>query len=217
MASDPYNPTSDYHPESTVPLPALYRWPPEPLAALRYLVFGMLFPWGYVYIGLAFVSWHYLVVVPEHQDSLRQLFSETHRRYTRWVNHKKEWRGHLWQERFHSFVMNQYHLDCAVRYVELNPVRAHLCSTAQSWPWSSARAHLHQQDNALVSVRPMLDRFPDWQAYLSDTPNERDIDSLRVHTRTGRPSARNSFLNQIESLVGRPLRKQKPGRKPRYK
>ena len=69
MASEPYNPTSDYQPESTVPLPALYRWPPEPLAALRYLVLGMLFPWGYIYIALAFVSWYYLTPALETMAS----------------------------------------------------------------------------------------------------------------------------------------------------
>jgi sterol desaturase/sphingolipid hydroxylase (fatty acid hydroxylase superfamily) len=60
MAATPYNPTGEYQPESTLALPALFRWPPRPLAALRYLCFGMLYPWGYLFIGLAFFSWYYL-------------------------------------------------------------------------------------------------------------------------------------------------------------
>lgn len=58
MVATPYNPTGEYQPESTLVLPALFAWPPRPLAALRYLLFGMLFPWGYLYTGMAFVSWH---------------------------------------------------------------------------------------------------------------------------------------------------------------
>jgi sterol desaturase/sphingolipid hydroxylase (fatty acid hydroxylase superfamily) len=60
MAATAYNPTGEYQPESTIGLPVLYAWPPRPLKALRYLLFDMLFPWGHLYIGLAFVSWYYL-------------------------------------------------------------------------------------------------------------------------------------------------------------
>ena len=60
MATEPYNPTGDYQPESTIDLPVLFAWPPRPLAAFRYVFFDMLFPWGYLYIAMAFVSWFYL-------------------------------------------------------------------------------------------------------------------------------------------------------------
>ena len=60
MAATPYNPTGEYQPESTKGLPALYAWPPRPLAALKYLFFDMLFPWGHLYIGMAFIAWYYL-------------------------------------------------------------------------------------------------------------------------------------------------------------
>lgn len=155
----------------------------------------------------------HFVVVPEHADSLRLFFSEAHRRYTRRINTRNNWRGHLWQERFHSFVMDQNHLDCAVRYVELNPLRSKLCAAAEGWHWSSAGAHLLGRDNGLVSVEPMLARFSDWRTYLAESLTKREIDSLRKHTRTGRPSPDDGFVEIIEALVGRSLRKKKPGRK----
>ena len=65
----------------------------------------------------------HLVVVPERDDSLAKLFRDVHRRYTRRINKREGWCGHLWQERFHSFPMDEAHLLSAVRYVELNPVR----------------------------------------------------------------------------------------------
>src|SRR5210317_374899 len=67
------------------------------------------------------------VIVPGKEDSLAALFSDAHRRYTRRINFREGWRGHLWQERFHSFVMDERHLNATVRYVELNPVAAGLC------------------------------------------------------------------------------------------
>jgi putative transposase len=71
------------------------------------------------------------VIVPSRQDSLAALFSAAHRRYTRHINFREDWRGHLWQERFHSFVMDERYLMATVRYVELNPVRAGLCEQPQ--------------------------------------------------------------------------------------
>ena len=76
----------------------------------------------------------HLVVVPEREDSLAQLFRFTHLRYTRRINVREEWRGHLWQERFHSCVLDEHHLLATVRYVELNPVRAGLCAAPMDWP-----------------------------------------------------------------------------------
>ena len=46
--------------------------------------------------------------------------------YTRHVNFREGWRGHLWQKRFASFVMDHDHLLTAKRYIELNPVKAGL-------------------------------------------------------------------------------------------
>ena len=60
MAASPYNPAGDYQPDSTIATPPLYLWPPQPMAALKWLFFGMLFPWGHLFIGLAFVSWYLL-------------------------------------------------------------------------------------------------------------------------------------------------------------
>jgi putative transposase len=70
----------------------------------------------------------HLIMVPADEFGLRDALGEAHRRYTRMINFRDGWRGHLWQERFHSFVMDEQHLLAAVRYVERNPVRARLCA-----------------------------------------------------------------------------------------
>ncbi len=101
--------------------------------------------------ALDFLAWclmsnhAHFVVVPQQQRSLAGAFAEAHRRYTRMVNFREGWRGHLWQERFHSYPMNERHLLAAVRYVEMNPVRAGLVERPEDWEWSSARYHLEQK------------------------------------------------------------------------
>jgi putative transposase len=151
------------------------------------------------------------VIVPGKEDSLAALFSDAHRRYTRHINFREGWRGHLWQERFHSFVMDERYLMATVRYIELNPVRAGLCRKPQDWPWSSARAHLAGKNDALVSVQPMLARVDDWSAYLERETDQKTADAIRKHTRTGRPTGSDRFLTQLESMTGRTIRKRKPG------
>ena len=57
----------------------------------------------------------HLVMVPSQEDGLRAALGETHRHYTRHINFRHKWRGHLWQERFHSFLMDENYLLATVR------------------------------------------------------------------------------------------------------
>ena len=74
----------------------------------------------------------HLIVVPRTADGLRRGIGEAHRRYSRRINFRQGWRGHLWQARFASFVMDEPHLIAAARYVERNPVRARLRKSGDS-------------------------------------------------------------------------------------
>ena len=106
----------------------------------------------------------HLVAVPENEHSLARAVGETHRRYTVRVNQREDWRGYLWQGRFSSFPLDEQYLHVAVRYVELNPVRAKLAREPWEYPWSSAKAHIRGKDDLLVRVKPMLDRVTNCRA-----------------------------------------------------
>ncbi len=156
----------------------------------------------------------HLIAVPESEPGLRQAIGEAHRRYTRRVNFRERWRGHLWQGRFASFVMDEPYLLAAARYVELNPVRAKLVRRAEQFPWSSARAHVRGQDDVLVKVAPLLSLNSDWPAFLNTAMSEDELTRLRGHERTGRPLGDERFLRRLEKRLGRVLRRLKPGPKP---
>src|SRR5207245_711623 len=89
----------------------------------------------------------HLIAVPQSADGLRAGIGEAHRRYSRRINFREGWRGHLWQGRFASFVMDEDYLLAAARYVERNPVRARMVTSAGQYRWSSASAHLKGQDD----------------------------------------------------------------------
>ena len=154
----------------------------------------------------------HLVLVPSHEDGLRAALGETHRRYTRHVNLREDWRGHLWQERFHSFAMDENHLLACARFVELNPVRARLVQRPGDWRWSSARAHLAGKDDGVVSVAPMLERAPAWATFLDGGISDQEIETFLGHERTGHPLGSGGFLETVARITGRAVKPRKPGR-----
>ena len=66
------------------------------------------------------------IIVPGTEDSLARLFRRVHGRYAQYLNARRQRNGHLWQNRFYSCPLGETHLWTALRYVELNPVRAGL-------------------------------------------------------------------------------------------
>jgi len=84
---------------------------------------------------------------------------------------------------------------------------------AEEYAWSSAKAHLRREDDILVKVNPLLDINPDWSDLLLSQSSEEDYEILRRHERSGRPLGSESFLDRLENLTSRILKKQKPGPK----
>jgi len=107
----------------------------------------------------------HLIAVPESEDGLRRAIGEAHRRYTKYINFREGWKGHLWQGRFASFPMDEQYLLASARYVELNPVRAKLVKRAEEYPWSSAAAHLNGENDILVNVEAMSAMVGDWKEF----------------------------------------------------
>ena len=155
------------------------------------------------------------VVVPREVDALSSFFAALHRRYARRTNAIHEWRGHLWQERFYSVVMNEAHTYAAMRYVELNPVRAGLVELPHAWPWSSARANLGLEDDPLINMENAKTLVSNWRDYLGEGSSDDELDALRLQTRTGRPEGDDIFISQLEAETGRPIHKMKSGRRPK--
>jgi putative transposase len=53
--------------------------------------------------------------------------------------------GHVWQGRYKSFIVKEDNcLLTVARYIEGNPVRARLVTSAKEWPWSSHRERCDQ-------------------------------------------------------------------------
>ena len=156
----------------------------------------------------------HIIAVPSDEDGLRRAFADTHRRYTGFINARMRATGHLWQGRFGAVAMDEAHLANAVRYVSLNPVRARLVTRAQDWMWSSVAAHLSGEDDGLVSVAPVLDRYGKFADFLGeDAGDDTAWRRLRMSETSGRPLGEDAWLQEIEQKTGRTIRPQKRGPK----
>jgi putative transposase len=154
----------------------------------------------------------HFIAVPQTEDSLKRGIGEAHRRYTRHVNFRENWRGHLWQGRFASYLMDEKYLLAATRYVELNPVRAKIVADAAEYPWSSAGAHIRGIDDGFVSVAPLLTLVDDWRSFLAGGLSEDEHETMRKHERTGRPLGNNVFIEEMEGKLGKTFTPKKGGR-----
>ena len=154
----------------------------------------------------------HLIAVPKTKDGLNLAIGEAHRRYTRRINFREGWRGHLWQGRFSSFILDESYLLACARYVELNPVRAGLAKKPEAWRWSSASAHAKRKDDILARTKPLLARVKlPWKKFLSVDAQESDMELFRKHERTGRPIGDDAFIERLERLLDRRLKPEKPG------
>jgi len=154
----------------------------------------------------------HLIAVPHNEEGLARAIGEAHRRYTRRINERENWRGHLWQERFASYAMDENYLLMAARYIEMNPVAAKLVIRPEQFRWSSARAHLEGKNDKLVKVEPLVERVGDWKKFLALSSAE-ELDLMKRHEKTGRPLGGPGFIEGLEQVLGRELRPQKPGPK----
>ena len=167
--------------------------------------------WGYCLMP----NHVHLIAVPPDEEALTRAISEVHRRYTRHVNFKQGWRGHLWQGRFASYVLGEHYLLACIRYIEMNPVKAGMVQHPAQWQWSSARAHIDRRHDGVVNAAALLDMVEgDWAQFLAQELPDSTTTMLRKHERTGRPLGDPAFLDRVETLLGRSLQPKRRGRPP---
>jgi putative transposase len=159
----------------------------------------------------------HVVAVPEQPYSLAQGIGRTNLIYTQRVNLKYRRTGRLWQNRFFSTpVDSDEYLWAVCRYVENNPVRAHLVQHAWNYPWSSARHHVKSTPDPLIEESSWLDpsQREEYRSYLAErSNNQEELDRIRQTVQTGRPFGTPTFIAKLERRLGRILRPAKRGPK----
>lgn len=163
----------------------------------------------------------HLLVTPQVSGAASRMMQAVGRRYVRALNHRWKRTGTLWEGRFKSVLVDSgdYVLAC-YRYIELNPVRAHMVAQASDYPWSSHAANAGQADDGLVQPHPAYlalaahadlrrARYREW---LAEGSGREETDDIRRHTAQQSCWGSDGFRREIEARTGRCLQPKRPGR-----
>lgn len=162
---------------------------------------------GTAIIGYCLMPNHvHLILTPSDEAGLAKAVGQTHFEYSHYWNKRQGERGHLWQARFYSCPLETRHLWNALRYVEQNPVRAHLVEKPWQWRWSSAGSSCCVAPEWLLRDRQHWERdwtARSWMEFL-ERSNQQFEANLRSATYHGRPLLTAGTATEQESLVAGP-------------
>jgi putative transposase len=159
----------------------------------------------------------HLIGVPAGEDALADVIGTAHGQYATLFNARHAMEGHLWHSRYFSCVLDESHFWNAIRYVELNPVRAGLVWRAEDYPWSSAPFHCGRARSRLLSKLAAPQGNANWSAWLAERGDSQFDGYLRRRTLSGLPCGSSGFVHKIELQVGRLLEPGRRGRPPKRK
>jgi putative transposase len=147
--------------------------------------------------------WH-LVVWPARSGELTT--------YLQWltVTHVRRWHAHhhtvgtgaIYQGRFKSFPIQEGdHLLTVCRYVERNPLRAHLVPRAEDWRWSSLWHRVHQTQVSWLSAWPA--GVPTgWTEVVNRPETMAELEALRRSVGRGAPYGEAEWQRQTATVLG---------------
>ncbi len=126
---------------------------------------------------------HYHVVIEIAEGNLSKGMRQLNGVYTQAFNRRHNRVGHIFQGRYKAILVEKeaYLLEL-VRYVVLNPMRAHMIKNIDNWPWSSYLATTGKRD------------APEWL----------EVDWLLSHFGKQRKKAREKYTDFVRAGIGLP-------------
>ncbi len=164
--------------------------------------------WAYCLMSNHF----HLLITPDNSDGLGKCLHGVTFRYAQYFNKKYGHCGRLWQNRYFSCPVDKdEYLWSAVKYIEMNPVRAKIVRKPEEWRWSSAQEHITgKTDNNIKLHKWLTDRErEDYAKIVLESSME---EKIRKATSTGRPLCGEKFFDKLEEILKRDLKIKKAGR-----
>lgn len=159
----------------------------------------------------------HLVLVPQSADALHRVLKPLHMQHAQRINRTHGWKGHVWQGRYFSSPLDETYLWAAIRYVELNPIRAGMVRRAEQYPWSSAAGHCGATHDPVITTAESWTRrcraIGDWSHWLASGDDQACADILRRRADKGLPCGSVEFVAELERATGRDLTERPRGRR----
>ena len=99
------------------------------------------------------------------------------------------------------FPSSKTSIFTVLRYIELNPVGAHLVARAEDWGWSSARTWRESVRGPRVEAGPVA-RPESWVEWVNGAMEETDIQRIRQSVNRGAPFGSVSWTTATAALLG---------------
>ena len=163
----------------------------------------------------------HLLVTPGRERSLPLMMQAMGRNYVQRLNVRYRRTGTLWEGRYKaSLVQDSNYLLTCQRYIELNPVRAHMVAAPGEYPHSSYAHHAAGSDDTLITahscylelaVDPSA-RQKAYRALFHNVLDEKLLARIRRSTNACGVIGDHRFKEQIEAMLGRAVPTGKRGR-----
>ncbi len=154
----------------------------------------------------------HLLATPPEIGALALLMQKLGRSYVGQFNARHQRTGTLWEGRYKASLVDSqnYVLHCH-RYIELNPVRAHMTDDPATYPWSSCADHCGLRQDAVLSPHPEYialattpqARAATYRQLLHETLSDDDLKAIRAHLQQQRALGRDAFRAMVEAKTRR--------------
>lgn len=163
-------------------------------------------------------------MTPPAPGVIARVIQSLGRRYVRYINDRYHRTGTLWEGRYKSSLVDSedYLLRC-YRYIELNPVRAHMVADPLDYPWSSHKHNASGEPNTLIhphsSYTSLADtpasRCDTYRKLVMETVDPAETQAIRLHLQRGYALGSKRFQQSIEILLKRKAGPARVGRPPK--
>lgn len=163
----------------------------------------------------------HLLLTASSVDGCGVLMKHLGQLHTQYVNKNYCRTGSLWEGRFRScLVQSEGYLLTCYRYIELNPVRAHLASHPGEYPWSSYAANAEGEESDLLTPHPEyvrlgntnVERTRRYQEIVEEVEDVQRLDEIRAATNGNFALGDKRFRREISTALGRRAERGLPGR-----
>ena len=154
----------------------------------------------------------HLLFTPRDEEACSLMMRDLGRDYAGYFNRRYERTGSLWERPFKSCLVDSasYVLAC-YRYIERNPVRAHMVDHPGAYLWSSYRGNVVGNDRLLTPHAEYAALARDeYQRMLSDTDDGGFLGEMREATHAGYPMVGEGLKLELEKQGVR-FERGKPG------
>ncbi len=149
----------------------------------------------------------HLFMKPLEEKALCKMMQGVALCYTQNFNYKNNRTGRLWECRYHSTIVDSdKYLWAVSRYIENNPVRAGIAIRPEDYPYSSAKAHILGEGNALLR-EPLFhgNEIYNYRKFMEMEDDKGGLKEIRRQTKLGKPLGDEWFLKSLSEKLGRNL------------